>query len=78
MTINQLLAALTDELAEGGVPDPLNQRFRLDFVWADLARIAGEALPAEIARALDAPIRATPPRRGPCADHRAPFAEAYD
>ena len=60
MTINQLMAALVAELAEGGVPDPLDQRFRLAFVFDDLCRIAGEALPAEVAAALDAPACALP------------------
>ncbi len=66
MTITDALAALVAELAEGGVPDPLAQRFTLAFVWADLARIAGEILPPEVAAVLDAPACAvvpTVPRR---------------
>ena len=46
------------------MPDPLNQRFRLAFVVADLCRLAGEPVPAEVARALDEP-----------ACHRLPVAE---
>ena len=57
-------AALVAELAEGDVPDPLNQRFKLAFVVADLCRLAGEPVPAEVARALDEP-----------ACHRLPAAE---
>jgi hypothetical protein len=60
MTINQALAALVAELAEGDVPDPLHQSFRLAFVWADLARLAGEPLPGHIARALDEPAHPAP------------------
>ncbi len=56
MTIADALTRLVAELAEGGVPDPLDQRFRLAFIFDDLCRIAGEALPAEVAAALDAPI----------------------
>ncbi len=56
MTLNQLMTTLAAELAEGGVPDPLQQRFRLDFVWIDLCRLAGEPLPAEIAGVLDRPV----------------------
>ena len=56
MMITDALTRLVAELAEGGVPDPLDRRFRLAYVFDDLCRIAGEALPAEVAAALDAPI----------------------
>jgi hypothetical protein len=51
MTINDAMYALLAELEEGEVPDPLRQRFLLHNLWADLARLAGEELPAEIDRA---------------------------
>ena len=66
MTITDALTRLVAELAEGGVPDPLDQRFRLAYVFDDLCRLAGESLPAEVAAALDAPACAvvpTVPRR---------------
>ncbi len=60
MTINDVLHALIEEMAEGDVPDPLAQPCTLALVWADLARLAGEPLPAEVAALVDAP---TPLRR---------------
>ena len=42
MTINEAMATLVAELAEGEVPAPLSARFTLAAVWADLARLAGE------------------------------------
>lgn len=56
MTLNTIMQALIAELEAGGVPDPLQQRFTLAFVWDDLARLAGEPVPARVARALDAPV----------------------
>jgi len=60
MTLNALMTALVAELADGEIPMPLAQRFTLANVWADLARIAGEELPADalavVGRALDATI----------------------
>ncbi len=55
-TINDTLRALVDEMAEGDVPDPLAQPCTLALVWADLARLAGEPLPAEVAALVDAPL----------------------
>ena len=49
MTINVAMAALVAELAEAEVPAPLSARFTLAAVWADLARLAGEPLPAAVA-----------------------------
>ena len=54
-TVNDLLAALCDELAEGDVPAPLAQPLTLAFLWADLARLAGEPVPPDVAAYLDAP-----------------------
>jgi hypothetical protein len=73
MTINQALTLLVAELAEGDVPDPLAQRFRLAFVWADLARLAGEPLPDHIAAALDEPA----PVAAPPALDREAYAAGY-
>ena len=78
MTINDAMVALVAELAEGEVPDALAQRFCLSSVWADLARLAGEPLPAAVAAAvadvLDAtcePLPVLPPFA------RANFADAW-
>ena len=51
MTINEAMQALCEDLA--GVPDPLAERLTLALVWADLATIAGEDLPANVRRLLD-------------------------
>ena len=48
MTINDLLERLVDELADGEVTAALDQCFTLGALWADLARLAGEALPLEV------------------------------
>lgn len=81
MTINDLMAALVEELTEAEIPMPLAQEFTLAAVWQDLARLAGEALPAEalavVGRALDATIEPTFVRRGRYAEHAPQFAETY-
>lgn len=59
-TFRQLLA----ELSEGEVPDPLRQPMPLYAVWADLARLAGEPEPTEVAALMDAPA-AAPLRTSP-------------
>ena len=70
MTINDTLRALVAEMAAGDVPDPLAQPCTLALVWADLARLAGEPLPAEVEALIAAPVplrwvRCAPkPRRG--------------
>ncbi len=46
MTINAAMTLLVAELEAGEVPQPLVQSFTLAAVWQDLARLAGEALPA--------------------------------
>ncbi len=53
MTVNELLQALVDELAAGGVPAPLGQSFTLANVWHDLAQLAGEAPPAAVVALVD-------------------------
>ena len=80
MSINDLMAALVAELEEGEVPQPLSQRFTLAAVWQDLARLAGEALPADalavVGRALDVTIEPVGVRRGGYAAHAPRFAPA--
>ena len=51
--INQLMSALVAELAAEEIPQPLSQRFTLAAIWQDLARLAGEPLPAEAAAVVD-------------------------
>lgn len=60
MTINDCMAALVAELEAGEVPAPLTQEFTLAALWADLARIAGEPLPRDVAAVLDAPLGLVP------------------
>ena len=55
MTVNELLETLAGELAADGVPAPLGQSFTLASVWADLATIAGEDVPAAVAALLARP-----------------------
>jgi len=60
IVINQLMAALYAELAAEEIPQPLAQRFTLATVWADLARLAGEPVPRDVAAVLDTPIGFVP------------------
>ncbi len=53
MTIDDLLRSLVAELAAGRVPAPLHQSFTLATIWDDLARLAGEPPPPEVAALLD-------------------------
>ncbi len=80
MTINDAMTALVAELTEGEIPLPLAQSFTLAAVWQDLARLAGEALPAEalavVGRALDATVEPVMVRRGSYAEHALQFAPA--
>ncbi len=80
MSLNDLMAALVAELSADEIPQPLAQSFTLANIWADLARIAGEELPAEalavVGRALDATIEPTVVRRGSYAEHALQFAPA--
>jgi hypothetical protein len=79
MTLNALMAALVAELADGEIPLPLAQSFTLAAVWQDLARLAGEELPADalavVGRALDATIEPVMVRRGSYAEHALQFAD---
>jgi len=60
MTINAIMALLVEELTEGEIPMPLAQEFTLANIWADLARLAGESVPRDVAAVLDAPIGFVP------------------
>ena len=53
MSVNDLMTALCDELAEGGVPEPLAQGYALTTVWYDLCRLVGEEPPAEVRLAVE-------------------------
>jgi hypothetical protein len=56
VTLNAIMAALVAELRAGGIPNPLGESFTLAAMWDDLARLAGEAPPAEVAALFEAPI----------------------
>ncbi len=79
MTINEAMVLLVAELIEAEIPMPLAQEFTLANVWCDLARLAGEELPADalavVGRALDATIEPTLIRRGSYAEHALEFAD---
>ncbi len=53
MTIDTLMRALVAELGAGGVPAPLARPLTLAALWDDLARLAGESVPPEVAALLD-------------------------
>ncbi len=80
MTINEAMILLVAELAADDIPQPLSQRFTLAAIWQDLARLAGEELPAEalavVGRSLDATIEPTFVRRDSYADRALQFAPA--
>jgi len=57
--VTAALTALYAELAEE-IPDVLSTRFMFANLWADLARLAGESLPADVAAVLDAPLDLAP------------------
>ena len=63
VTINELLTALCDELADGDVPYRLEHAWPLGLVWIDLCRLAGEEPPADVAALIDRPACEAPPRR---------------
>ncbi len=78
MTINEAMALLVEELTEGEIPQPLSKRFTLATVWCDLARLAGEELPAaavavvgDILDTICEPL----PLRGSYRDHAAQFPD---
>ena len=53
MTVNDVMAALCDELAEGDVAEPLGGSCTLALVWLDLCRIAGEPPPGFLLALID-------------------------
>jgi len=57
--VTAVLTALYAELAEE-IPDVLSTPFTFATLWADLARLAGEPLPADVAAVLDAPLDLAP------------------
>ena len=82
LPVTAALTALLHELAEE-IPDALSTPFTFATLWADLARLVGEPLPADVATVLDAPVPLAPPvpaaaiRRGSYADHQSQFPELY-
>ncbi len=77
--VTAALSLLYEELAEE-IPNVLTETFTFAGLWADLCRIAGEPLPADVAAVLDAPLDLVPPvpvRRGSYAAHAAQFPELY-
>ncbi len=78
MTVNALMAAFGAEPA-AEILAQLSTPSTLAGVWDDLFRLAGEEVPAVVARAFDEPIHAMPRLavRGSYADHRLEFPEAY-
>ena len=80
MNLNMIMTALVAELTDDEIPQALSQRFVLANIWADLARLAGEELPADalavVGRALDATIEPPRVRRGSYAEHARQFAPA--
>ncbi len=78
LTINEAMALLVAELEAEEVLAPLAQRFTLANIWSDLARLAGEELPAAavavVGDTLDT-ICEPLPLRGSYRDHAAQFPE---
>ena len=52
MTINEALRQLCDELS-ADIPDVLTQPLTFGLVWYDLARLAGEEPPADVAALVE-------------------------
>ncbi len=57
--VTAALTALYAELAEE-IPAVLTETFTFAGLWADLARIAGEPLPRDVAAVLAAPLDLVP------------------
>lgn len=55
MFINVLMRMLAYELEARGLSDPLRQYFKYADLWAELARLQGEPLPADVAAAAKEP-----------------------
>ena len=58
MTVNDLLAAFCDELAEGDVAEPLGESCTPALLWLDLCRLAGEEPPVFLVALVDGRSRA--------------------
>jgi len=76
--INVAMTQLLHELADE-IPDALTESFTFAGLWSDLARIAGEPLPRDVAAVLDAPLDLAPVSayRGSYAAHADQFAELH-
>jgi hypothetical protein len=78
LTINEAMILLVAELEAEEVVTPLAQRFTLANIWSDLARLAGEELPAAavavVGDTLDT-ICEPLPVRGSYREHAAQFPE---
>jgi len=76
--VTAALTALLEELA-AEIPDVLTETFTFAGLWADLARIAGEPVPRDVAAVLDAPLDLAPVPvpvlRGSYAAHALQFPE---
>ena len=57
MTINEALRRLADELSEE-IPDLLTQPLTFGLMWFDLAKIAGEPVPPDVAALAETPVAA--------------------
>ena len=57
MTINEALRRLADELSTE-IPDLLTAPLTFGLLWFDLAKIAGEEPPADIAALAETPVAA--------------------
>ncbi len=75
MSINATLLALVEELTNDGIADPLGECFTLAHLWADLARLAAEPLPADVAALLDGPRPIRPILAAPKPTHRVCIVE---
>lgn len=60
MTINAAMTLLLAELAADEIPDVLTERFTFACLWGDLARLAGEPVPRDVAAVLDRPLDYVP------------------
>lgn len=62
MTITEALTQLLADLA-ADCRDPLAERLMVATIWADLARIAGEDVPAPVLRLIEGGADELPQRR---------------
>ena len=57
MTINEALRRLADELSDE-IPNLLTTPLSFGLLWLDLATIAGEPVPADVAALAETPVAA--------------------